>query len=287
MKRMNKRTFSFIIFAVLGLVIISGAVFMMRRGQPSSPVPTPIPTPTPQPTEPVRLRTPVANAVVTSPLVVSGEALGRWYFEASFPVRLLDADGKQIAVAPAQAQSDWMVDGYVPFTTTLTFAVTKSGTGTLVLEKDNPSGLPEYADAIRVPVRFEATTMPVSAFFINTSRDPDPAVQCDLAFPVTRQVTTTLAVARAAVEMLLAGPTVLEKNDGYSTAIPTGVRIQRLVIENGVAKVDFNAALEREVGGSCRVAMIATQIRKTLLQFPTVRDVVISIDGRTEDILQP
>jgi len=35
------------------------------------------------------------------------------------------------------------------------------------------------------------------------------------------------------------------------------------------------------------VAAIRAQIRETLKQFPTVDEVIISIDGRTEDILQP
>jgi len=35
------------------------------------------------------------------------------------------------------------------------------------------------------------------------------------------------------------------------------------------------------------VTAIRAQITETLKQFPTVENVVISIDGRTEDILQP
>ena len=65
------------------------------------------------------------------------------------------------------------------------------------------------------------------------------------------------------------------------------MRIQGLTIENGVAKVDFSEQLEFQVGGSCRVAAIRAQITDTLKQFPTVDSVVISIDGRTEDVLQP
>ena len=58
-------------------------------------------------------------------------------------------------------------------------------------------------------------------------------------------------------------------------------------IKDGIAKVDFNDKLEFQVGGSCRVAAIHAQIVDTLKQFPTIQDVLVSIDGRTEDILQP
>jgi len=45
--------------------------------------------------------------------------------------------------------------------------------------------------------------------------------------------------------------------------------------------------LEEAVGGSCRVTAIRSQIEQTLKQFSTVQSVIISIDNRTEDILQP
>lgn len=53
---------------------------------------------------------PAPNAVISSPLTVTGTARGTWYFEASFPVRLLDDLGNELAVAPAQAQGDWMTN---------------------------------------------------------------------------------------------------------------------------------------------------------------------------------
>lgn len=96
---------------------------------------------------------PTPNGIVTSPLTVLGEARGTWYFEASFPVKLLDSNGNQLAIAPTQAQGEWMTTNFVPYLVTLTFTPT-TATGTLVLEKDNPSGLPEYADSISIPVQF-------------------------------------------------------------------------------------------------------------------------------------
>jgi hypothetical protein len=95
------------------------------------------------------------NAVVKSPLTIKGEARGNWYFEASFPVKLFDVNGEQLAINPAQAKGDWMTTNYVPFEVTLTFATPTTNTGTLVLLKDNPSGLPEHADQLSIPVRFK------------------------------------------------------------------------------------------------------------------------------------
>lgn len=129
-------------------------------------------------------------------------------------------------------------------------------------------------------------TMTVKVFFSNSIFDPE-VMDCQKNFAVDRTIPKTLAVARAALEQLLAGPTDAEKAEGYFTSINPGVKIQSLVVANGIASVDFDGQLEFQVGGSCRVAAIASQIRETLKQFPTVTDVVISINGRTEDILQP
>lgn len=103
----------------------------------------------------IKVSSPQPNMVVKSPLVVKGEARGNWYFEASFPVHLFDDDGKELAVAPAQAQGEWMTMDFVPFEVTLNFDKPKTSTGTLVLKKDNASGLPEYDDSISIPVKFQ------------------------------------------------------------------------------------------------------------------------------------
>lgn len=102
----------------------------------------------------VYVEIPLSGTKVTSPLVVSGRARGNWYFEASFPVKLLDSNGNQIAIAPAQAQGDWMTVDYVPFSVTLTFAQPVTATGTLILQKDNPSGEPQNDDSVSIPVTF-------------------------------------------------------------------------------------------------------------------------------------
>jgi hypothetical protein len=102
----------------------------------------------------IELATPLPDAIIQSPLILEGRARGPWYFEASFPAYLLDAEGDTIAVIPVQAEGDWMTEAFVPFKATLTFTPPTSETGTLILMKDNPSGLPEHAAELRVPIRF-------------------------------------------------------------------------------------------------------------------------------------
>jgi hypothetical protein len=95
---------------------------------------------------------PKPNQCVSSPLTVTGKARGSWYFEASFPMRLVDAQGNELATAPGKAKGDWMTGDFVPFEGKLEFTVTKQTKGKLILENANPSGLPENAKKIEIPV---------------------------------------------------------------------------------------------------------------------------------------
>jgi hypothetical protein len=120
---------------------------------PPAPPPAAPPAPASIPDR-IELRAPLPDAIVQSPLVIEGRARGNWFFEASFPVYLLSAEGDTLAVRPAQAAGEWMTEAFVPFKVTLAFTPPASATGTLVLARDNPSGLPEHAAELRVPVRF-------------------------------------------------------------------------------------------------------------------------------------
>ncbi len=102
----------------------------------------------------VEVTAPREGDILISPFIVQGRARGSWFFEASFPVRLSDANGKEIAVGIAQAQSNWMTEDFVPFEAKLAFQKPATETGTLILQKDNPSGLSEFEDAFQIPVRF-------------------------------------------------------------------------------------------------------------------------------------
>ena len=118
----------------------------------------------------------------------------------------------------------------------------------------------------------------------------------------TRRVPRTTAIGRAALEELLWGPRP-DNLAGFTTAIPTPeevlsypgreanwgsrVMLRNLVIENGVATADFSRELRAYGGGAARVQAIREQITRTLLQFPTVREVRIAIEGQTDGILQP
>jgi len=239
----------------------------------------------------IRVTSPSSEAVVSSPLTVSGEARGTWYFEASFPVKLFDADGNQLAVVPAQAQGDWMTEDYVPFSAVLTFDAPATATGTLVFQKDNPSGLPENDDEVRIPVRFDAAgpQRTVMLYFYDDSRDRDETgnVMCSRAglVSVQRDIPLTKTPIQDAVRLLLEGGlTAEERASGISTEFPLpGVALKGASLNDGVLTLEFDDPNNRTGGGACRAGILWFQIEATAKQFVEVS----SVRFMPEELFQP
>jgi hypothetical protein len=95
-----------------------------------------------------------ANQLIGSPLEITGWARGGWFFEGSFPVKLITDAGHLIVASPAMAESDWMTPEPVPFSVTLNFSAPTATKGFIIFKNDNPSGLPELDEEIKVPIRF-------------------------------------------------------------------------------------------------------------------------------------
>lgn len=103
----------------------------------------------------VIIDSPKAGSLIQSPLMIRGKAKGSWFFEAVFPIVLKNKEGKEIVSSRAQAQGEWMTDGYVPFSAELLYPVQNKGeSGVLIFKRDNPSGLPENDASVSIPVIF-------------------------------------------------------------------------------------------------------------------------------------
>lgn len=104
----------------------------------------------------VTVTAPLANSVITSPLTVAGTVPAGWMFEGSFSLKLTDEQQNEITSGRATeiTPGSWMSGDPIPFSGELTFSTTAKN-GFLILEKDNPSGLPENDQILPVPIRFE------------------------------------------------------------------------------------------------------------------------------------
>lgn len=146
-----------IISIIIVIVILALAIAVWQSKSARAPEETPYLGNALEKSDLIILSTPRPNDVIKSPLIIKGQARGNWFFEASFPVTLLDSEGNVLVEYYATAQDEWMTPEFVPFETVLVFENPESAqSGTLILKKDNASGLPEHDDSLIVPIRFEA-----------------------------------------------------------------------------------------------------------------------------------
>ncbi len=148
---------SFIIFILIIVVVIGGAVWWAKQKtpEPTPQVIAPQITYTNSSSDLIQVELPLPGAVVGKEFSVIGKARGTWYFEASFPIQLLDKNGQELWSGPAQAQGEWMTPDFVPFKVDLKVPTTYIGPATLILHKDNPSGLPQNEASISFPITVE------------------------------------------------------------------------------------------------------------------------------------
>ena len=96
--------------------------------------------------------------------------------------------------------------------------------------------------------------------------------------PVTVPVPWTQGVARAALEKLIEGPTpAQEMRYGLSSPLPPTTKILGLTIRDGLAKVDLSEDIMSYDPGDER--NVLNSIIFTLLQFPSVNEVQIMVEG--------
>jgi len=303
---MGKKIFILIILIILGYFAFSkfgsedgwlcSDGQWIKHGNPSAAMPTtgcgdnqvkPTTPSSDKPTVPksdanIIVDSPKSGEELTSPFKITGQAR---VFESQFNYRLKDLSGKVLAEGTGHANAPDMGQ-FGRFDIDVNYTNTSDTDADLEVfdffAKDGSE-----IDMVSIPVKLKASDTITLKIFFNSSKF-DPEVSCNKVFPVDRVIPKTSSVAKAAIEELLKGPTENEKTDGYSTSINAGVKLNKISIVNGVATADFDETLQNQVGGSCRVSSIRAEITETLKQFSSIKDVIITINGKGGDeILQP
>lgn len=101
--------------------------------------------------------------------------------------------------------------------------------------------------------------------------------------PVHRTVPKTQAVARAALNELLAGPTAAEQDAELSSAVPSDTLLLDVAISDGLATVDLSGAFDSGGGTFSQMARLA-QVVYTVTQFSTVDRVEFRLDGQPVEV---
>ena len=148
----RKTLLFFPVALLLGIIMFyGGGIFLYKIQLTATPAPGGFVNPK---FDLIQVTEPAVDSKISSPVKVSGQARGYWFFEASFPVKIVDAKGVVLGQGVAQAKTDWMTQEFVAFDALVEFSQSDDSNGFIILEKDNPSGLPENANELRWPVEF-------------------------------------------------------------------------------------------------------------------------------------
>lgn len=136
---------------------------------------------------------------------------------------------------------------------------------------------PPTAAPTSTPEATAATTMWIRAYFLLD----DPSGGTPRLVPVLRSVPKTVATARAAMEVLLAGPTRKERNasPAISTQLPADTTLLAISVSGKIATVDLGEAFVSSHASAIVRARLA-QVVYTLTQFSSIDFVEFLVEGR-------
>lgn len=95
----------------------------------------------------------IDNQIVSNPIKIEGEVIGSWFFEGSFPIKLVSTNNEILGNSLATTSKNWMTNDFISFTSELNYTKsTSTNRALLILSKDNPSGNKELDQEIYIPV---------------------------------------------------------------------------------------------------------------------------------------
>lgn len=144
-------------------------------------------------------------------------------------------------------------------------------------EVPTPTAKPTATPA-QTPVA--APTIVRAYFFMRANPEGEGVVAVLREMPVTR------AVARAAMNALIDGPSAAEQSAGLSSTIPSSTLLYGISIKDGIATVDLSRDFESG-GGSASARGRLAQVVFTLTQFSNVKGVLFQIDGKDVNSIGP
>jgi spore germination protein GerM len=93
-------------------------------------------------------------------------------------------------------------------------------------------------------------------------------------------------LAAAGMDSALPRPETMAESPQFQNGWAARVYLQSIKISDGTATVDWSPEMAAWGGGSARLAMLRQQVEATLGQFPTIKNVVMTVNG-SEEVLQP
>lgn len=260
----------FIVIVIISVIVFAGALFLIEEAEEEKIGEE----------KDIMVFSPQPNQKIKSPLKIEGKARGTWYFEATFPIQLLDDESKELVMSYVQTTDNWMTEDFVSFEGELVFETPKTESGILKFLSANPSGLPEHQKIFEVPVQFEKVKAKgVLLYYYNSEKDKDETgnIKCsrDGLVTVEREIPISQTPIQDTIKLLIEGKlTEEEKSQGITTEYPLeDFKLLGANLKDGVLTLEFEDPLNKTSGGSCRVGILWFQIEATAKQFEEVREV--------------
>ena len=223
------------------------------------------------------VRTPTANSAVPFPFLIEGSART---FEGSVDIRLRDSDDQVIYEGYTTAQAS-DAGKFGAFRAPIEYLFHKPASDAVTLEVFERSAKDgSEINKVVTPIKLAlGETANVKLFFENSDLVASGKDPCGRVFPVERVVPKVPGLIRRVLELLDKGPSASEFEKGYQTELNPDVNIQEFTVDEGRARVDFDAQLMKDVTQVCRFKTLEAQILQTLSQFSEVVDAGFTVNG--------
>jgi Sporulation and spore germination len=141
---------------------------------------------------------------------------------------------------------------------------------------------------VQPPVPTSSTPQMVEIYLIALEDNGQSGLQIgcgDSAVAVQVPISATKEVLKAAMQALISLEVQYYGQSGlYNALYQSDLQLEGVNIKDGVAIIELSGSLQ--MGGECDSPRVEAQINQTALQFATVRDVSVSLNGRPlQDVL--
>lgn len=101
----------------------------------------------------IKVEKPVPLSKIESPVNISGFASGSWFFEGTFPIKIIDQNENVLGQGTAEALLNWMTEKMVPFEAKIKFEKGDAEVGFIIFSKDDPQGSGN-GEVYKIPITF-------------------------------------------------------------------------------------------------------------------------------------
>jgi len=232
---------------------------------------------------------PRANQVVINPIKIEGRASHEWFGTDKIPVDIYDSDDSLLGSGNILMMDNEPGNDYNQFTGEIDIRETKTAQG-YILIKQNLKLAGESVHEFKIPIAFSSETWnldqttEMKVFFNNQLLSSTEPYDCGSVFPVIRVVPNSDRMFIDTLSELIVGPQESERQAGYTTSFNSNVHVQDIQIDERIAYIDFNDQFNSDVTTDCRVKALTAQVTQTMIQFPTIDKVIVTVNGESPDI---